>query len=94
MGFAGSIVVIGLFVTLFLRVIYLAERQKTKFSRLWILRCWYFIHTLFKHCNGYWNLPNNRGTITFFLLWSSGLWGFTILLFIFLKMDANKVNEW
>jgi rod shape determining protein RodA len=24
----------------------------------------------------------------------SGLWGFTILLFIFLKMDANKVNEW
>jgi rod shape determining protein RodA len=35
MGFAGSIVVIGLFVTLFLRVIYLAERQKTKFSRVY-----------------------------------------------------------
>jgi rod shape determining protein RodA len=34
MGFAGSIV-IGLFVTLFLRVIYLAERQKTKFSRVY-----------------------------------------------------------
>jgi rod shape determining protein RodA len=34
-GFAGSLVVILLFVGLFLRVIYLAERQKTKFSRVY-----------------------------------------------------------
>src|SRR5690606_21463034 len=34
-GFVGSAVVIGLFVTLLLRIIYLAERQKTKFSRVY-----------------------------------------------------------
>jgi rod shape determining protein RodA len=32
--------------------------------------------------------------LPFFSYGGSGLWGFTILLFIFLKMDANKVNEW
>jgi rod shape determining protein RodA len=34
-GFVGALVVITLFTTLFLRVIYLAERQKTKFSRVY-----------------------------------------------------------
>jgi rod shape determining protein RodA len=32
--------------------------------------------------------------LPFFSYGGSGLWGFTILLFIFIKMDANKVNEW
>jgi cell division protein FtsW (lipid II flippase) len=54
-----------------------------------------FLFTLFcKHCNGYWNLPTIGVPLPFFSYGGSGLWGFTILLFIFLKMDANKVNEW
>jgi rod shape determining protein RodA len=90
MGFAGSIVVIG-FVTLFLRVIYLAKDKKLSLVAFMDTALWYFIHTLFcKHCNGYWNLPNNRGTITFFSYGGSGLWGFTILLFIFLRWMLTK----
>jgi rod shape determining protein RodA len=46
-GFVGALVVIALFVTLFLRVIYLAERQKTKFSR-YMACVGNFIYALFQ----------------------------------------------
>ncbi|WP_166922868.1 rod shape-determining protein RodA [Flavobacterium poyangense] len=95
-GFIGSIVVIGLFVGLFLRVIYLAERQKTKFSRVYgycvagILFTHFFVNIAM--VAGI--FPTIGVPLPFFSYGGSGLWGFTILLFIFLKMDANKVNEW
>ena len=38
--------------------------------------------------------PTIGVSLPFFSYGGSGLWGFTILLFIFIKMDANKVNEW
>jgi rod shape determining protein RodA len=95
-GFAGSLVVIILFVSLFLRVIYLAERQKTKFSRVYgycaagIL----FTHFFVNIAMVVGVFPTIGVPLPFFSYGGSGLWGFTILLFIFLKMDANKVNEW
>jgi rod shape determining protein RodA len=95
-GFFGSVIVIGLFVTLVLRVIYLAERQKTKFSRIYgysvagIL----FIHFFVNIAMVVGIFPTIGIPLPFFSYGGSGLWGFTILLFIFLKMDANKVNEW
>ncbi|MES2240961.1 MAG: rod shape-determining protein RodA [Bacteroidota bacterium] len=95
-GFVGSVVVVGLFVTLFLRLIYLAERQKTKFSRVYgyctagIL----FIHFFVNIAMVIGIFPTIGVPLPFFSYGGSGLWGFTILLFIFLKMDANKVNEW
>lgn len=95
-GFAGSVFVIGLFVTLILRVFYLAERQKTKFSRVYgysvggIL----FIHFFINIAMVIGVFPTVGVPLPFFSYGGSGLWGFTILLFIFLKMDANKVNEW
>lgn len=95
-GFVGSLIVIGLFVTLFLRIIYLAERQKTKFSRVYgyctagIL----FIHFFVNIAMVIGIFPTIGVPLPFFSYGGSGLWGFTILLFIFLKMDANKVNEW
>ncbi len=94
-GFFGSVIVIGLFVTLVLRVIYLAERQKTKFSRIYgysvagIL----FIHFFVNIAMVVGIFPTIGIPLPFFSYGGSGLWGFTILLFIFLKMDANKVNE-
>ncbi|CAN1571018.1 FtsW Bacterial cell division membrane protein [Flavobacteriaceae bacterium] len=95
-GFVGSVIVIGLFTGLFLRIIYLAERQKTKFSRVYgycvagILFTHFFVNIgmvigIF---------PTIGVPLPFFSYGGSGLWGFTILLFIFIKMDANKVNEW
>jgi rod shape determining protein RodA len=95
-GFVGSVVVILLFAGLLLRIIYLAERQKTKFSRVYgycvagILFTHFFVNIgmvvgIF---------PTIGVPLPFFSYGGSGLWGFTILLFIFIKMDANKVNEW
>lgn len=95
-GFAGSLVVIGLFVTLFLRVIYLAERQKTKFSRVYgyCVAGILFTHFFVNISMVVGIFPTIGVPLPFFSYGGSGLWGFTILLFIFLKMDANKVNEW
>jgi rod shape determining protein RodA len=95
-GFLGSITVIGLFVALFLRVIYLAERQKTKFSRVYgyCVAGILFTHFFVNIAMVIGIFPTIGVPLPFFSYGGSGLWGFTILLFIFLKMDANKVNEW
>lgn len=95
-GFAGSLVVILLFSGLLLRVIYLAERQKTKFSRVYgyCVAGILFIHFFVNIAMVVGIFPTIGVPLPFFSYGGSGLWGFTILLFIFLKMDANKVNEW
>ena len=95
-GFIGSLVVIGLFTGLFLRIIYLAERQKTKFSRVYgyCVAGILFIHFFVNIAMVIGVFPTIGVPLPFFSYGGSGLWGFTILLFIFIKMDANKVNEW
>jgi rod shape determining protein RodA len=95
-GFVGSTVLVLLYIGLMLRVIFLAERQKTKFSRVYgygvasILFTHFFVNMgmvvgIF---------PTIGVPLPFLSYGGSSLWGFTILLFIFIKMDANKVNEW
>lgn len=95
-GFVGSLVVVGLFVGLLLRIIYLAERQKTKFSRVYgyCVAAILFIHFFVNIAMVLGVFPTIGVPLPFFSYGGSGLWGFTILLFIFIKMDANKVNEW
>jgi len=95
-GFLGSVFVIGMFVALILRIIYLAERQKTKFSRVYgyCVAGILFIHFFVNIAMVVGVFPTIGVPLPFFSYGGSGLWGFTILLFIFLKMDANKVNEW
>jgi len=95
-GFVGSLIVIGLFVGLLLRIIYLAERQKTKFSRVYgyCVAAILFIHFFVNIAMVLGVFPTIGVPLPFFSYGGSGLWGFTILLFIFIKMDANKVNEW
>ncbi|PKB17129.1 rod shape-determining protein RodA [Flavobacterium sp. 5] len=95
-GFLGCLVVIGLFTGLFLRVIYLAERQKTKFSRVYgyCVAGILFTHFFVNIAMVIGIFPTIGVPLPFFSYGGSGLWGFTILLFIFIKMDANKVNEW
>jgi rod shape determining protein RodA len=95
-GFLGTFIVIALFVGLFLRVIYLAERQKTKFSRVYgyCVAGILFTHFFVNIAMVVGVFPTIGVPLPFFSYGGSGLWGFTILLFIFLKMDANKVNEW
>jgi rod shape determining protein RodA len=95
-GFIGSLIVVALFVGLLLRVIYLAERQKTKFSRVYgyCVAGILFIHFFVNIAMVVGVFPTIGVPLPFFSYGGSGLWGFTILLFIFIKMDANKVNEW
>ncbi len=95
-GFLGSLFVIALFLCLIMRIIYLAERQKTKFSRVYgyCVASILFIHFFVNIAMVAGIFPTIGVPLPFFSYGGSGLWGFTILLFIFLKMDANKVNEW
>jgi rod shape determining protein RodA len=95
-GFLGSLFVIALFVVLIIRIIYLAERQKTKFSRVYgyCVASILFVHFFVNIAMVVGVFPTIGVPLSFFSYGGSGLWGFTILLFIFLKMDANKVNEW
>jgi rod shape determining protein RodA len=95
-GFVGSLVVIILFVTLLLRIIYLAERQKSKFSRTYgyCVAAILFMHFFVNITMLIKLFPTVGVPLPFFSYGGSSLWAFTILLFIFIKMDANKVNEW
>ncbi|ESU21639.1 Rod shape-determining protein RodA [Flavobacterium cauense R2A-7] len=95
-GFVGASVVIFLFVCLFLRIIYLAERQKTKFSRIYgyCVATYLFTHFFVNISMLIKLFPTIGVPLPFFSYGGSSLWAFTIMLYIFIKMDANKVNEW
>jgi len=91
-GFLGSFVVIGLYLFLFLRLIMLAERQRSVFSRIYgygvvsIL----FIHVFINIGMAVGLVPVIGIPLPFFSYGGSSLWGFTILLFIFLRLDASR----
>lgn len=95
-GFLGSTFVVILFMALIIRVLFLAERQKSQFSRVYgygvasIL----FIHFTINTGMVMGLIPTVGIPLPFFSYGGSGLWGFTILLFIFVKLDSNKINEW
>jgi rod shape determining protein RodA len=95
-GFIGSLIVILLFAGLFLRIIYLAENQKTKFSRVYgyCVATYLFTHFFVNIAMLIKLFPTIGVPLPFFSYGGSSLWAFTILLFIFIKLDANKVNEW
>ncbi|MBT8300827.1 MAG: rod shape-determining protein RodA [Maribacter sp.] len=94
-GFLGTATVILLFTILFLRLVYLAERQKTAFPRMYgygvisIL----FIHYFINIGMVIGILPTIGIPLPFFSYGGSGLLFFTILLFIFLKLDSNRLKE-
>lgn len=95
-GFVGSTVMVLLFVSLMLRILYLAENQKTKFSRVYGygVASVLFTHFFVNISMVVGIFPTIGVPLPFLSYGGSSLWGFTILLFIFLKLDANKVNEW
>ncbi|MHC5308808.1 rod shape-determining protein RodA [Myroides sp. LJL116] len=95
-GFAGATVVIALFLCLFYRLIYLTERQKKRFNRVYgyCVICFLFIHFAFNLSMLIGLFPTIGVPLPFFSYGGSSLIAFTVLLFIFLKLDANKINEW
>lgn len=95
-GFVGTFTVILLFTALLLRLLYLAERQTSTFNRVYgygvvsILATHYIINI--GMVIGL--LPTVGVPLPFFSYGGSGLLGFCLLLFIFIKLDANRLNEW
>lgn len=95
-GFFGSAIVVLLFVLLLLRLIFLAERQKKQFNRIYgysvagIL----FVHFLVNVGMVIGIFPTVGIPLPFFSYGGSGLWGFTILLFIFIKLDSERLSFW
>jgi len=91
-GFVGSAAVLLLFLALILRLIKLAERQPFKFGRIYgycVLSV--FLFHLFINVGMVLGLTPVIGIpLPFFSYGGSSLWGFTLLLFIFLRIDASR----
>ena len=93
-GWIGSILVISLIILLIMRVIYLAERQKWRFARVYgygvasIL----FFHFAVNIGMTIGLFPVVGIPLPFFSYGGSSLWAFTILLFIMLKLDAHRMQ--
>jgi rod shape determining protein RodA len=91
-GWVGSLVVISLFVTLMLRLTFLAERQRDKFARIYgySVVCILFFHFFVNISMTIGLMPVIGIPLPFLSYGGSSLWSFTILLFIFLKLDAHR----
>lgn len=91
-GWIGSLVLIALFVTLFLRLIYLSDRQKTKFARVfgYCVASILFFHFTVNIGMTIGIFPVIGIPLPFFSYGGSSLWAFTIMLFIFLNLDASR----
>jgi rod shape determining protein RodA len=93
-GFAGSVVVMGLYLFLLLRVIMIAERQRAPFSRIYGygVASIIFFHVLINIAMAIGLMPVIGIPLPFISYGGSSLWSFTILLFILLKLDSNRMG--
>ena len=91
-GFFGSTVVVLLFLFLLLRLIFLAERQPLKFSRLfgYGVISFIFAHVFINVGMTIGIAPVIGIPLPFFSYGGSSLWAFTILLFVFIRLDADR----
>jgi rod shape determining protein RodA len=92
-GFIGSTVVLLMELCLILRLIFLAERQRSDFSRIYGygVAAILFFHVAVNIGMTIGLMPVIGIPLPFFSYGGSSLWSFTILLFIFIKLDANRL---
>lgn len=93
-GFIGSFFVVALFMALLLRILFLCSRQRSSFARIYgygVAAILFFHFTI--------NIGMTIGLapvigipLPFFSYGGSSLWAFTILLFVFIKMDADRLE--
>jgi rod shape determining protein RodA len=93
-GFAGSVVVLGLYLFLLLRIILIAERQRAPFSRIYGygVASIIFFHVLINIAMAIGVMPVIGIPLPFVSYGGSSLLSFTILLFILLKLDSNRMG--
>lgn len=94
-GFVGSVLVIGLFVFLIIRIINMAERQRSMFSRIYgyCVASIFFLHLLINVGMVIGLAPIIGIPLPFFSYGGSSLMGFTMLLFIFLRLDSERLTS-
>jgi rod shape determining protein RodA len=93
-GFVGSTAIVLLFLVLFIRLIILAERQRSGFSRIYgySVAAILFFHFVVNIGMTIGLMPVIGIPLPFFSYGGSSLWSFTILLFIFLRLDASRFD--
>ena len=93
-GFVGCFTVIALYIFMLLRIINLAERQRSTFSRVYgyCVACIIFFHVFINIGMTIGLIPVIGIPLPFISYGGSSLWSFTVLLFIFLKLDSNRMG--
>ncbi|NBA88510.1 rod shape-determining protein RodA [Emticicia sp. CRIBPO] len=91
-GFVGGFVVLAIYLILLTRLLNLAEKQKSKFARIYgySVASIFFFHLLVNIGMTIGLMPVIGIPLPFISYGGSSLWSFTILLFIFLKLDAHR----
>ena len=95
-GFVGSSFIIILYIILILRIVALSELQKNHFSRIYgySVASIIFIHFMINIGMVLGLTPTIGIPLPFLSYGGSNLLAFTLLLFIFIRLDANRINEW
>lgn len=95
-GFVGCVFVLFLYFVLISRLIVLAERQRTVFAQVYgyCVACIFAFHVIINVGMVIGLVPVIGIPLPFFSYGGSGLWSFTILLFIFLKLDATRIQKY
>jgi rod shape determining protein RodA len=93
-GFLGSFVVVALFMSLLLRILFMCSRQRSDFARIYGygVAAIFFFHFMINIGMTIGLAPVIGIPLPFFSYGGSSLWAFTILLFVFIKMDADRLE--
>lgn len=91
-GFVGSIILLGIYLILLLRIIVMAERQRSTFSRVYAygVAGIFFFHIMVNICMTIGLAPVIGIPLPFLSYGGSSLIGFTVLLFILIRLDADR----
>ena len=93
-GFIGCFFLIALYLALMLRIIHLAERQRSPFSRIYGygIACIFFFHFAINIGMTIGLVPVIGIPLPFLSYGGSSLMFFSMMIFVFLKQDANRMN--
>ncbi|MDB5005095.1 MAG: rodA [Mucilaginibacter sp.] len=93
-GFAGSVVVLGLYLLLVLRIIYIAERQRSPFSRIYAygVASVIFFHVVINIGMTIGIVPSIGIPLPLISYGGSSLISFTVMIFILIKLDSNRMG--
>jgi rod shape determining protein RodA len=94
-GFLGTLVVIALFTVLILRILYISERQRSAFTRIYgyCVASIFLFHFMINVGMTIGLMPVIGIPLPFFSYGGSSLLGFTILLFVFIKLDGYRLQQ-